>query len=86
METTPSLACANKCVFCWRHHTNPVGTEWKWKMDEAELIFEAALKNHYTMINEFKVTKLYLDSKKNFKTARNLITKLFSKLVRIMSK
>ena len=25
METTPSLACANKCVFCWRHHKNPVG-------------------------------------------------------------
>ena len=24
---TPSLACANKCVFCWRHHTNPVGKE-----------------------------------------------------------
>ena len=24
MEMTPSLACANKCVFCWRHHTNPV--------------------------------------------------------------
>lgn len=23
MEATPSLACANKCVFCWRHHTNP---------------------------------------------------------------
>ncbi len=21
LETTPSLACANKCVFCWRHHT-----------------------------------------------------------------
>ena len=20
MEATPSLACANKCVFCWRHH------------------------------------------------------------------
>jgi tRNA wybutosine-synthesizing protein 1 len=75
LETTPSLACANKCVFCWRHHTlvlttvilyfttltlfnlclrNPVGTEWKWKMDPAELIFETALKNHYSMINEFK--------------------------------
>lgn len=54
METTPSLACANKCVFCWRHHTNPVGTEWKWKMDEPELIFETALKNHYQMINEYK--------------------------------
>ena len=26
MEATPSLACANKCVFCWRHHKNPVAT------------------------------------------------------------
>ncbi|GFT12226.1 s-adenosyl-L-methionine-dependent tRNA 4-demethylwyosine synthase TYW1 [Nephila pilipes] len=54
METTPSLACANKCVFCWRHHTNPVGTEWKWKMDGPNDIVELALKNHYNMINEFK--------------------------------
>ncbi|GIY84204.1 s-adenosyl-L-methionine-dependent tRNA 4-demethylwyosine synthase TYW1 [Caerostris darwini] len=54
METTPSLACANKCVFCWRHHTNPVGTEWKWKMDGPEEIVELALKNHCNMINEFK--------------------------------
>ena len=41
-------------MFCWRHHSNPVGTEWKWKMDSAELIFEAALRSHYAMINEFK--------------------------------
>ena len=34
MEATPSLACANKCVFCWRHHKNPVGTEWRWKEDD----------------------------------------------------
>jgi tRNA wybutosine-synthesizing protein 1 len=54
METTPSLACANKCVFCWRHHSNPVGTEWRWKMDPAETILEGALENHYKMINEFK--------------------------------
>ncbi|GIX77228.1 s-adenosyl-L-methionine-dependent tRNA 4-demethylwyosine synthase TYW1 [Caerostris extrusa] len=54
METTPSLACANKCVFCWRHHTNPVGTEWKWKMDGPDEIVELALKNHCNMINEFK--------------------------------
>lgn len=54
METTPSLACANKCVFCWRHHSNPVGTEWKWKMDPADVVFEGALKNHYQMIKEYK--------------------------------
>ena len=29
MEATPSLACANKCVFCWRHHKNPVGKTWR---------------------------------------------------------
>uniref|UniRef100_A0A3Q2PZH5 tRNA 4-demethylwyosine synthase (AdoMet-dependent) n=1 Tax=Fundulus heteroclitus TaxID=8078 RepID=A0A3Q2PZH5_FUNHE len=35
METTPSLACANKCVFCWRYATtatcNNVGTSWRMK-------------------------------------------------------
>ncbi|KFM75236.1 tRNA wybutosine-synthesizing protein 1-like protein, partial [Stegodyphus mimosarum] len=54
MEATPSLACANKCVFCWRHHTNPVGTEWKWKMDNPGEIVDLALKSHYSMIKEFK--------------------------------
>lgn len=54
METTPSLACANKCVFCWRHHSNPVGTEWKWAMDEPELILNGALENHYKMIKQMK--------------------------------
>eukprot|EP00040_Diaphanoeca_grandis_P005602 m.33632 g.33632 ORF g.33632 m.33632 type:complete len:806 (+) comp16849_c0_seq3:36-2453(+) len=54
METTPSLACANKCVFCWRHHTNPVGTEWRWKMDSPELVVNGAMENHYDMIKGFK--------------------------------
>ncbi|XP_051254021.1 S-adenosyl-L-methionine-dependent tRNA 4-demethylwyosine synthase TYW1 [Dicentrarchus labrax] len=54
METTPSLACANKCVFCWRHHTNPVGTEWRWKMDPAETILQDALEKHQNMIRQFR--------------------------------
>ncbi|XP_036763792.2 S-adenosyl-L-methionine-dependent tRNA 4-demethylwyosine synthase TYW1 isoform X3 [Manis pentadactyla] len=54
METTPSLACANKCVFCWRHHTNPVGTEWRWKMDQPEMILKGAIENHQNMIKQFK--------------------------------
>ncbi|XP_072496209.1 S-adenosyl-L-methionine-dependent tRNA 4-demethylwyosine synthase TYW1B isoform X4 [Notamacropus eugenii] len=54
METTPSLACANKCVFCWRHHTNPVGTEWRWKMDQPDVILEQAIENHQNMIRQFK--------------------------------
>jgi len=59
MEATPSLACANKCVFCWRHHTNPVGTEWKWAKDSADKIVNEAIKYHYNMIKEFKgITRL----------------------------
>ncbi|XP_064425076.1 S-adenosyl-L-methionine-dependent tRNA 4-demethylwyosine synthase TYW1 [Latimeria chalumnae] len=54
METTPSLACANKCVFCWRHHTNPVGTEWRWKMDQPEKILQEAIENHQNMIKQFR--------------------------------
>ncbi|NXP01640.1 TYW1 synthase, partial [Certhia brachydactyla] len=54
MEATPSLACANKCVFCWRHHTNPVGTEWRWKMDQPEVILQEALEKHQNMIRQFR--------------------------------
>ncbi|NXE23848.1 TYW1 synthase, partial [Ardeotis kori] len=54
MEATPSLACANKCVFCWRHHTNPVGTEWRWKMDQPEMILQEAIENHQNLIKQFK--------------------------------
>uniref|UniRef100_A0A8C2Z9U7 tRNA 4-demethylwyosine synthase (AdoMet-dependent) n=1 Tax=Cyclopterus lumpus TaxID=8103 RepID=A0A8C2Z9U7_CYCLU len=53
-HTTPSLACANKCVFCWRHHTNPVGTEWRWKMDPAEKILHEAMEKHQGMIRQFR--------------------------------
>lgn len=54
METTPSLACANKCVFCWRHGTNPVGTSWRWQVDPPEKVYHGALEGHYKKINMLK--------------------------------
>merc|ERR1740138_283298 len=54
MEATPSLACANKCTFCWRHHKNPVGTSWKWSMDEPDMIVEQGIDEHRKMIRECK--------------------------------
>ncbi|KAG0436155.1 S-adenosyl-L-methionine-dependent tRNA 4-demethylwyosine synthase [Dictyocoela muelleri] len=54
MEMTPNLACANKCVFCWRHHTNPVATEWQWSIDEPEDILNNAIKEHQSMIFQMK--------------------------------
>ncbi|KAF1332026.1 tRNA wybutosine-synthesizing protein, partial [Globisporangium splendens] len=54
METTPSLACANKCVFCWRHHKNPVGRVWRWKTDEAAVLVSGSIERHQNMIKELK--------------------------------
>ncbi|KAL8930990.1 MAG: hypothetical protein Q9208_000091 [Pyrenodesmia sp. 3 TL-2023] len=50
METTPSLSCSNKCVFCWRHGTNPVGTTWRWKVDPPDMIFRGAKQGHLKKI------------------------------------
>ncbi|KAK7291191.1 hypothetical protein RIF29_06134 [Crotalaria pallida] len=54
MEATPSLACANKCVFCWRHHTNPVGKSWQWEMDDPVEIVNSSINLHTNMIKQMK--------------------------------
>ena len=54
MEMTPSLACANKCVFCWRHHTNPVAKEWKWSQDSPDFLVKKAIEGQRAMIKPLK--------------------------------
>lgn len=55
METTPSLACSNKCVFCWRHGTNPVAkSNWRWELDPPEKVFEGAKAGHYQKIKQMR--------------------------------
>ncbi|GAB7361761.1 hypothetical protein MBLNU230_g1806t1 [Neophaeotheca triangularis] len=54
MEATPSLSCSNKCVFCWRHGTNPVGTTWRWEVDRPELVFDGMKEGHYKKIKMMK--------------------------------
>ena len=43
-------------ITCCRHHTNPVGTEWKWKMDDPQTILDGALTNHINLIRQFRGT------------------------------
>jgi len=54
MEATTSLACANRCDFCWRHHKNPVGTWWRWSLDDPQKIVDGCLEEHRKLINTFK--------------------------------
>lgn len=39
---------------CWRHHTNPVGREWKWLVDDPVDIVQRAVDLHVGMIKEAK--------------------------------
>ena len=48
------LYCVYLFICFFRHHTNPVGTEWKWKMDNPDIIVQGALENHYQMIKQFR--------------------------------
>ena len=54
MEATPSLSCSNKCVFCWRHGTNPVGTTWRWDVDAPDIVFAGIKEGHYKKIRMLK--------------------------------
>ncbi|KAG5487082.1 hypothetical protein LSCM1_07752 [Leishmania martiniquensis] len=54
MEMTPSLACANKCVFCWRHHTNPVSRHFRWRQDPPELLIAQGMAGHYEMLKQMR--------------------------------
>ncbi|CAN0311904.1 unnamed protein product, partial [Phaeothamnion confervicola] len=48
------LACANKCTFCWRHHKNPVGREWRWRTDDPAAIVAEAVRLHVGMMNQMR--------------------------------
>ena len=43
-----------QCVFCWRHHRNPVGTTWRWKIDDPVAIVDAAVAQHVAMIHSLR--------------------------------
>ncbi|RNF16138.1 uncharacterized protein Tco025E_05272 [Trypanosoma conorhini] len=54
MEMTPSLACANKCVFCWRHHTNPVSRTFRWKVDPPQQLVAGGIAGHQQMMKQMR--------------------------------
>jgi len=54
MEMTPSLACASRCTFCWRHNSHPTGKQWAWEMDDPESIIKGALENQKNMVKQLK--------------------------------
>lgn len=55
MEATPSLACANKCVFCWRHHTNPGAPHRRFSFSALTPLQHSFLHLRRSMVRRFLV-------------------------------
>ena len=54
MQMTTSISCANRCTFCWRGYKAPVSTDWKWEVDEPEMILQESLHAHHQLLIGFK--------------------------------
>lgn len=54
MEFTSSVACANRCLFCWRHHTNLAAGDWRWKADDPQDVLREAMDKHLKAIKELR--------------------------------
>jgi tRNA wybutosine-synthesizing protein 1 len=54
MEATPSMGCANKCTFCWRHNSNPTIKEWNFETDPPEFLVTEMLKQHQKLVHNAK--------------------------------
>lgn len=57
MQMTTSISCANRCTFCWRGYKAPVSKEWKWGVDEPEMILDGSIKAHHNLLVGFKGNK-----------------------------
>jgi tRNA wybutosine-synthesizing protein 1 len=54
MQMTTSISCANRCTFCWRGYKAPVSKEWKWGVDDPQMIFDESKKEHHQLLIGFK--------------------------------
>ena len=54
LQMTTSVSCANRCTFCWRGYKAPVAKEWKWRVDDPDLVFEKSKEAHHKLLIGFK--------------------------------
>ena len=53
MQATPSISCANRCVFCWRGYKAPVSKDWKWDVDDPEMIVDKSIEAHHKLLTGY---------------------------------
>ncbi len=53
LQMTTSISCANRCMFCWRGYKAPVAKEWKWGVDDPQLILDGSVEAHHKLLTGF---------------------------------
>jgi tRNA wybutosine-synthesizing protein 1 len=53
LQMTTSISCANRCVFCWRGYKAPVSKEWRWAVDNPEMILDEGIKAHQKLLTGY---------------------------------
>lgn len=53
MQMTTSMSCANRCTFCWRDEKSTVSKEWKWNIDDSEIILKESKKAHHKLLEGY---------------------------------
>ncbi len=54
LQMTTSMSCANRCIFCWRGYKAPVSKEWRWAIDDPEIILKESIAAHHALLVGFK--------------------------------
>ncbi|NQV91633.1 4-demethylwyosine synthase TYW1 [Candidatus Woesearchaeota archaeon] len=50
MQMSTSISCANRCTFCWRGYKAPVSKDWKWSVDDPQMILTKSLEAHHKLL------------------------------------
>lgn len=54
LQMSPSISCANRCIFCWRDYKSPVSKDWKWGVDDPVEIVDGSIAAHHKLLLGFK--------------------------------
>lgn len=76
MQMTTSISCANRCTFCWRGYKAPVSKEWKWGIDEPEMILDKSIKAHHKLLEGYGGMPEAKESYKKSKTIKHVALSL----------
>jgi len=63
LQSTSSMYCASRCIFCWRGSKAPVSTNWYGPIDEPSFLVDGMIEAHKELVIGFKGNKKSIPKK-----------------------